>query len=134
VDVTIVSALKMEAVYYPKTLVSTYHELHAQLFLQLVVSVVYEMTFYFSKILVQHGILWKGTILFESGYTKFHICGSVASYSFILYRLLIMSCEHDLGISTLSHTWSMANLVLHLKPYLLCVGVMKTVVLVEGGA
>jgi len=88
----------MEALYYPKTVISIYHEVHAQLFLQLIISVAYEMTFYFSKILVQHGILWKGTVPFESGYTKFHTRGSVASYSFILYRLLIMSCEHGLGI------------------------------------
>jgi hypothetical protein len=72
VIVTSVSTLKMEAVYYPKTLMSTYHELHAQLFLQPLISVAYEMTFYFSKILVQQGILWKGTVPFESGYTKFH--------------------------------------------------------------
>ena len=32
-----------------------------------------------------------------------------------------------------SHTCSMANLVLQFKQYLLCVGVTKTVVLVEGG-
>jgi hypothetical protein len=88
----------MEVVYYPKTLVSTYHVLHAQLFLQPVISVVSEMTFYFSNILVQHGILWKGTLPFESGYTKFHTHGNVASYSFILYTLLIMSCEHGLGV------------------------------------
>jgi len=98
VDVTSVSTLKMEAVYNPKTLVSTYHELHVQLFLQLTISVLYEMTFYFSKILVQHGIFWKGTVQFAIGYTKLHTHGSVASYSFILYTLLIMSCEHGLGI------------------------------------
>ena len=92
------STLKMEAVYYPKTLVSTYHELRAQFFLQPIISVVYELTFYFSRILVQHGILWKGTVPFESGYTKFHTHGSVASYSFNLYTLLIMHCEHGLGI------------------------------------
>jgi len=56
------------------------------------------MIFYFSKILIWHRILWKGTVPFESGYTKFHTRGSVASYSFILYTLFIMSCEHGLGM------------------------------------
>jgi hypothetical protein len=93
-----VSTLKMEAVYYPKTLVRTYHELHAQLFLQPIISVVYEITFYFSKIFVQYGILWKGIVPFEYGYTKSHTHGSVASYSFILFTLLIMSSEHGLDI------------------------------------
>jgi len=98
VEVNCVSTLKMEALYYPKTLVSTYHELPAKLFLQFIIGVVYEITFYFSKILLQHRILWKGTVPFESGYTEFHTCGSVASYSFILYTVLIMSCDHGLGI------------------------------------